>query len=60
MLYSNLNTDESLNYYLYNFVDSSNERILTDIEELLSYNANFTKFIYTTKTTDTINIYNRN
>ena len=58
MLYSNLNTDESLNYYLYNFVDSSNERILTDIEELLSYNANFTKFIYTTKTTDTINIYN--
>ena len=58
MLYSNLNTDESLNYYLYNFIDSSNERILTDIEELLSYNANFTKFIYTTKTTDTINIYN--
>lgn len=58
MLYSNLNTDESLNYYLYNFVDSSNERILTDIEELLSYNVNFTKFIYTTKTTDTINIYN--
>lgn len=58
MLYSNLNTDESLNYYLYNFVDSSNERILTDIKELLSYNANFTKFIYTTKTTDTINIYN--
>ena len=58
MLYSNLNTDESLNYYLYNFVDSSNERILTDIEELLSYNADFTKFIYTTKTTDTINIYN--
>ena len=58
MLYSNLNTDESLNYYLYNFVDSSNERVLTDIEELLSYNANFTKFIYTTKTTDTINIYN--
>ena len=58
MLYSNLNTDESLNYYLYNFVDSSNERILTDIEELLSYNANFTKFIYTIKTTDTINIYN--
>lgn len=58
MLYSNLNTDESLNYYLYNFVDYSNERILTDIEELLSYNANFTKFIYTTKTTDTINIYN--
>lgn len=58
MLYSNLNTDESLNYYLYNFVDSSNERILTNIEELLSYNANFTKFIYSTKTTDTINIYN--
>lgn len=58
MLYSNLNTDESLNYYLYNFVDSSNERILTNIKELLSYNANFTKFIYTTKTTDTINIYN--
>ena len=57
MLYSNLNTDESLNYYLYNFADSSNERILTNIEELLSYNPNFTKFIYTTKTTDTINIY---
>ena len=58
MLYSNLNADESLNYYLYNFADSSNNRILTNIEEILSYNPNFTKFIYTTKTTDTINIYN--
>ena len=58
MLYSNLNQDESLNYYLYNFTDFSNDRVLTNIEELLSYNPNFTKFIYTTKTTDTINIYN--
>ena len=58
MLYSNLNADESLNYYLYSFADSSNNRILTNIEEILSYNPNFTKFIYTTKTTDTINIYN--
>lgn len=58
MLYSNLNQDESLSYYLYNFSDFSNDRILSNIEELLSYNSTFTKFIYTTKTIDTINIYN--
>ena len=58
MLYSNLNQDESLSYYLYNFSDFSNDRVLSNIEELLNYNPNFTKFIYTTKTTDTINIYN--
>ena len=58
MLYSYLNQDESLSYYLYNFSDFSNDRILSNIEELLSYNSTFTKFIYTTKTIDTINIYN--
>ncbi len=58
MLYSTLNTDESLSYYLYNFTNFDNTRVLTNIEKLLTYNTNFTKFIYTTKTTDTINIYN--
>lgn len=58
MLYSTLNTDESLSYYLYNFTNFDNTRVLTNIEKLLTYNTNFTKFIYMTKTTDTINIYN--
>lgn len=58
MLYSVLNTDESLSYYLYNFTNFNNERVLSNIEKLLTYNPNFTKFMYLTKTTDTINIYN--
>ena len=58
MLYSTINTDESLSYYLYNFTNFNNERVLTNIDTLLTYNANFTKFIYTAKTKDTINIYN--
>ena len=58
MLYSTLNNDETLNYYVYNFNTFANDRILLNIVELLTYNANFTKFMYTTKTEDTINIYN--
>ena len=58
MLYSVANEDNTYNYYLYTFADSNNEKVLTNISEMLSYNTNFTKFIYTIKNKDSYNIYN--
>jgi len=58
MLYSTTNTENTYNYYLYNFNDFNNEKVLSNVVELLSYNDNFTKFIYTTNSDETINIYN--
>lgn len=58
MLYSVTSSENTYNYYLYNFSNFNNEKVLSNVVSLLSYNDNFTKFIYTVNSEETINIYN--
>lgn len=58
MLYSILDAEDTYSYYVYNFLTLDNERVLSDVYKLLDMNSTFTKFIYTAKNKDAVNIYN--